>query len=98
MMPPYLPAHALLNILAGIFEIVLAVGLIFEKTRKHAAWGIILLLIAIFPANIYMYTNNLSYGDTPMPDWLPLARLPFQFVFIWWAYIYTKPLETTKAI
>lgn len=91
MIPPYFPAHALLNMLAGIIEIFLGIGLIFKRSRRIAAWGVIALLIAIFPANIYMYTNNISPGGSPVPEWVALLRLPFQLVFIWWAYLYTKP-------
>lgn len=93
MMPPYLPAHAVLNMLSGVIEIILGIGLLFEKYRRASAWGIIALLIAIFPANIYMYTNNISLGATAVPEWVALVRLPFQLVFIGWAYVYTKPLK-----
>jgi uncharacterized membrane protein len=93
MMPPYLPAHAVLNMLAGVIEIILGIGLLFVKSRRASAWGIIALLIAIFPANIYMYTNNISPGGTAVPEWAALLRLPFQLVFIGWAYVYTKPLK-----
>jgi uncharacterized membrane protein len=98
MMPPYIPAHEFLNILAGIAEIVLGIGLIFNRTRRYAAWGIIALLIAVFPANIYMYTHHISPGEKIIPEWVALIRLPFQLVFIGWAYVYTRPIKASKAI
>lgn len=91
MMPPYVPAHEALNLIAGAAEIILGLGLLFEKTRKASAWGVILLLIAVFPANLYMYTDNIKFAGKELPDWVTLVRLPFQLVFIGWAYLYTKP-------
>jgi uncharacterized membrane protein len=79
--------------LAGVIEIILGICLLFKKSRRASAWGIIALLIAIFPANIYMYTNNISPGETVIPEWAALLRLPFQLVFIGWTYAYTKPLK-----
>ncbi len=86
MMPPFLPAKLLLVQLSGFFEIALGVLLIFESTRKWAAVGIILLLIAVFPANIYMYQQgSQKFGFS---DWGLLLRLPLQFALMAWAYAY----------
>ncbi len=87
IMPPYLPQHELLVALSGVAEFVLGVLLFFLITRNWAAWGIIVLLIAVFPANIYM-----AYG-TPFQEMSALlrwGRLPIQLVLIWWAYQYTN--------
>ena len=86
-MPPYLPNHALIVLLSGIAEIVLALTLLIPKTRTWAAWGIILLLIAVFPANIFMATSG---KFTNIPETFLWLRLPLQFVLIWWAYRFTK--------
>ncbi|GAB3962371.1 DoxX family protein [Spirosoma harenae] len=86
IMPPYVPAHPLMVSLSGIAEIVLGIGLLFPATRSLSAWGLILLLIAVFPANIYMATSN---RFRRFPAWLRWARLPLQAVLIWWAYQYT---------
>lgn len=85
IIPPYLPFPIVLNYLAGAFEILLGVGLLFEHTRSAAAFGLILLLLAVFPANIYMY----QHGAKNFPKWALLLRLPLQFVLIAWAYLYT---------
>lgn len=84
IIPPYLPNPKLLNALAGLFEIIFGLGLLFESTRSFAAIGIVLLLIAVFPANIYMFQK----GARGIPQWVLLLRLPLQFVLIAWAYIY----------
>lgn len=86
LMPPYLPAHAQLVIISGIAEIVLGVGLLFPATRSLSAWGLILLLIAVVPANVFMAMSN---RFRKIPAWLRWARLPLQGLLIWWAYQYT---------
>ena len=82
-MPPYIPKPEAMVILSGIAEIVFGLGLLFEQTRTYAAWGIILLLIAVFPANVYMATSG-KFKKIPQP--LLWLRLPLQIVLIWWAY------------
>lgn len=86
LMPPYIPAHNVMVMLSGIAEVVLGIGLLFPATRSLSAWGIILLLIAVFPANVYMATSN---RFRKFPAWLRWMRLPLQGVLIWWAYKYT---------
>ncbi|RRB00996.1 DoxX family protein [Larkinella rosea] len=86
IMPPYIPFHPLMVVLSGIAELVLGIGLLFPATRMLAAWGLILLLIAIFPANIYMATAD---KFSSIPNWVRWGRLPLQLVLIWWAWRYT---------
>lgn len=91
MMPPYLPWHLGLVYLSGVFEIVLGILLIIPKYTRLAAWGLIALLIAVFPANIYLAMN-----PQLMPNASPTAhliRLPFQLVFIAWAWWFTRPIR-----
>lgn len=89
IMPPYLPWHLFLVYLSGFFEIALGVMLLIPKFARTAAWGLIALLIAVFPANIYMAVNSELYREfSPIALWI---RLPFQAVFIAWAYWYTRP-------
>jgi uncharacterized membrane protein len=88
IMPAYIPYHMPLIYISGIFEIVFALLLIPESTRPIAAWLVIVLLIAIFPANIQM---AVSFWQKQKPGlWIALLRLPLQVVLIWWAWIYTK--------
>ena len=88
IMPPYLSYHKELVYLSGVFEIMLGIMLLFEKTRLIAGWGLILLLIAVFPANIYLVqTNGTAMNISPV---LALGRLPFQAAFIAIAYWHSK--------
>ena len=87
IIPPYFKNPPLLNKLSGIAEFILGALLLYPPTSSYAAWGIIALLLAILPANIYMITNErASFG---LPKWLLLLRVPLQFVLIAWAYLYT---------
>lgn len=88
VMPRWLPWHRELIILSGICEIVLGILLLFPAPRPLAAWGIIILLIAVFPANIQMMLNYLNRHHPYL--WMAILRLPLQFLLIWWAYQYTK--------
>ncbi|RYY38400.1 MAG: DoxX family protein [Chitinophagaceae bacterium] len=88
ILPLWLPAHEALVALSGVAEIVLGLGFLFRPTRRLAAWGIILLLIAVFPANIQMALNYYR-ADHPRL-WGALLRLPVQALLIWWAWVYTK--------
>lgn len=86
MMPPYLPAHSLLIILSGVAEIVLGMLILFPRTRRLGAWGLIALLIAVLPANIYMYQlGGAHYG---MSDTGLLLRIPAQLLLVSWAYLH----------
>src|SRR5262245_1245161 len=94
MMPDALPAHAALVSISGVAEICGGLGLILPATRRLAAWGIIALLIAVFPANLNMAINHLPLGSWPAPAWALWARLPLQLVGIAWAYWFTRPDPT----
>ncbi|MCH8741677.1 DoxX-like family protein [Patescibacteria group bacterium] len=88
IMPPYIPFHLELVYLSGVIEIFLGILLLAKKLRKPASWGIIFLLIAIFPANIYHLTSAGAGLGTPL--WALLVRLPFQPLFIAWAHWHTR--------
>jgi len=88
MMPPVLPAPSFLIYLSGVIEIALGVLLLLPKFSKLAAWGIIALLVAVFPANIYMAMHTDLF-----PEFSPAAqylRLPVQFILIALAYWMTR--------
>ncbi|PZR19232.1 MAG: DoxX family protein [Flavobacterium psychrophilum] len=87
MIPPALPAPKMLNLISGAAEIILGILLCVSATSAFAAWGIIALLIAIFPANVYMYTNEKAAMG--LPKWVLFIRLPVQLVLIYWAFLYT---------
>ena len=88
IMPPYLPYHLQLIYISGVIEIVLGILLIPEGTRSIAAWLIIAMLIAIFPANVQMAVNFWQKNSPSL--WIAIARLPLQPVLIWLAWLYTK--------
>ena len=89
IMPPYLPWHLELVYLSGLFEIILGAMVLIRKYTRLAAWGMIALLIAVFPANVHMAVNSHLYPDiNPVALWI---RLPLQGVFIAWAWWFTRP-------
>ena len=83
IVPPFLPAPRALVLLSGACEIGLGSLLLVPKTTRFAAWGLIALLIAVFPANLFMYQHAERFGIAPI--WL-LLRLPLQLLMIAWAY------------
>ena len=88
IMPPWLPAHLQLVYTSAVAEILLGILLIPASTRVFAAWGIIALLIAVFPANVQMMLN---YYYKNLPGlWITIVRLPLQLLLIWWAWLYTR--------
>ena len=89
IVPPYLPYHDLLILLSGIAELILGISLFFQKTRVLAAWGIIALLIAVFPANIYMFQARQTAFQN-IPAWVLLLRLPAQGLLIWAAFYFAR--------
>lgn len=92
IVPPYLPLHKELVLVSGVFEILLGVLLLIPKCSHLAAWGIITLLIAVFPANVYLYQHQEILPASPL---VHLLRLPLQGVFILWAYWHTRTAEKT---
>lgn len=89
IMPPVIPWHLFWVYLSGIFEIGLGIMLLLPKFSRVAAYGLIVLLIAVFPANIYMAMNPqlfLEFSPTGL-----YLRLLIQFILIGWAYWFTYP-------
>ncbi len=87
IMPPFLPSHRALVLLSGVIEIVLGILLLVPTTTRPAAWGLIALLVAVFPANLFMYQHAERF---PLPPTLLLLRLPLQGVLVLWAYAYAR--------
>ncbi|HVK63179.1 MAG TPA: DoxX family protein [Polyangium sp.] len=86
IVPAALPAPLALVYVSGVAEIAGGVGLLIPRLRRAAGIGLIALYIAVFPANINMAIHEIQVGDDPVPAWASWARLPFQLVFIAWAY------------
>lgn len=91
IVPGYLPWHVALVYVSGVCEIALAVLVLLPRTRVFAAWGIIALLIAVFPANVNMVVHRIPVQEGTPPDMVALwLRLPLQGVLIAWAWWYTR--------
>ena len=95
IVPPFLPAPGLIVAVSGVAEILLGALVMVPATRTLAAWGIIALLVAVYPANIYQALYNPVLVDPPawmgQPSQTALwIRLPMQFVLIYWAWRYTR--------
>lgn len=97
IIPPIFPRPLALVYISGVAEISLGVGVLVTRTRRLAAWGLVGLLIAIFPANLYMATHDIAITGGPgfvrdLSTTAQWARLPFQAVFVLWAWWYTRPM------
>ena len=83
IMPPRLPQPWALVYLSGIFEILGGLGLLPARTRRLAGWGLLALLLAVFPANVYMALIHEQLG---IPGWVAWGRLPLQLPLLWWVW------------
>tara|TARA_B100000609_G_C16835418_1_gene242801 strand:- start:90 stop:461 length:372 start_codon:yes stop_codon:yes gene_type:complete len=90
IMPDYLPMHTEAVYISGVFEILLGGMLFFKKSRWIAGWGLIALLIAVFPANIYLAQNEAAQQAIDISQTAAVVRLPFQALFIALAYWHTR--------
>jgi len=91
IIPPYFPQPKLLNTLAGCFELIFALMLIFKKTRTYAVYGIILMLIVFTTVHIYMIQlAPFRLGSFMVSKTVAWIRLPLQLVLIAWAYWHRK--------
>ena len=98
IVPPQLPHPFQLVYISGFFEILGGIGLLIPLVSTAAAWGLIALFVAVFPANINMAVNSISIEGIPHYPILYWARLPLQAVLIIWAWWYTrKPQEQSGA-
>ncbi|NHX35221.1 DoxX family membrane protein [Halolamina sp. R1-12] len=94
VVPPRFPRPTALVYLSGAAEVTLGIGVLFERTRRLSAWGIVGLLIAVFPANVYTVTDDVApelvpdrlNGVARIAAWV---RLPMQAVLIGWAWLYS---------
>jgi uncharacterized membrane protein len=91
IMPDYLPAHRALVLVSGAAEVAGGLGVLAPNAmvRRSAAWGLVLLLIAVMPANIYMVTDHAKFAGVPL--WVVWLRLPLQLPLLYWAWLYTRP-------
>jgi len=89
IMPDYIAYHWELVIISGVFEILGALGLLYPKTRRFSAYGLIALCIAVLPANINMLINAQQFSEIPLIALI--IRIPLQFLLIWLIWWSSKP-------
>lgn len=88
IMPPYLPWPLALVYISGFFEIAGGIGVVVPSLRKASGWGLIALLVAVFPANIHMVIHAEDFPSIPF--WALIIRLPLQallIAWVWWTTI-----------
>lgn len=85
IMPPYLPWHLELVYLSGFFEVLGGLGVLIPATRRLAGWGLLALLVAVFPANLHMALNHQAFADvaSPLGLWLRLPVQPLLMLWVW---------------
>ena len=88
IMPSYIPYPYIMIYVTGIIEAMLGILLLFTKTRRFAAWGIIALLVFVFPANIQMLINYIQENNPKL--WIAIVRLPLQIPLIYWAFTFAR--------
>ena len=86
MMPPWLPAPGLANVVSGAAEIAGGLGLLVPRFRRVAGWGLIALLVAVFPANLHVALQGHMPGlnVSPLILWLRLPLQPLLIAWVWW--------------
>jgi uncharacterized membrane protein len=84
IVPPSLGDPARLVVLSGVAEIAGGLGFLLPRTRRFAGLGLIALLVAVFPANLYMAGNHERFRR--IPRWALYARLPLQPLMVWWVW------------
>jgi uncharacterized membrane protein len=87
MMPPYVPFHLAMVQISGAAEVLLGLVILIPRRSAIAGWGLIALLLAVFPANVQMALHPETFPEfSARALWL---RLPLQGVMIAWAFWYT---------
>ncbi len=94
IVPAYLPAPLMLVYVSGFFEVCGGLGLLQPATRRLAAWGLVALFVAVFPANVHQAMHDIAFDPAhPLPSWALWGRLPLQLGFIGWALQFTRREE-----
>ena len=96
IVPPIINCKEEVVLVSGLIEVILGILLLFNQTRKLAAWGIILLLIAVFPANIYLYLSEIARETLSISKNQALYRLPFQIPLMLISYWHSKEIHSKQ--
>lgn len=99
MIPAGWPAPRLLVWVSGVAELAGGIGLVtpWPRLRRAASWGIVALLVAVFPANVNMAVSHISPPGLHASSAALWARLPFQALFVAWAVWLARPTVRTAA-
>lgn len=87
IVPRSLPAPEALVYISGVAEVLFALGTMHPRTRRAAGWALIATLVVVYPANVYMAFNPSRFAS--IPPWVLWARLPLQFLFVYWVWLAT---------
>jgi len=90
IVPPALPNPDWMVLISGLAEMAGGIGILIPSTRPAARWGLVALLVAVFPANIYMAVRHIEPAGTQIPSALLWLRLPLQPLLIWWVIAATR--------
>ena len=82
IMPLYIPEHLMMVYVSGVFEAIGGISVLVPLLRRVAGWGLVALLIAVFPVHVHMITNHAEYPLIPYS--ILVARIPLQFILIAW--------------
>ena len=96
IVPPIINWKEEIVLVSGLIEVILGILLLFNQTRKLAAWGIILLLIAVFPANIYLYFSEIARETLNISKNQALVRMPFQIPLMIISYWHSKKTQSKE--
>lgn len=103
IVPPGFPSPPWLVLISGVAEIVGGLGILIPRIprlRRAIGWGLIALLIAVFPANLYMAMDAERFADLHLVSWILWARLPLQaalIALVWFAALKSEPQSTQRA-
>ena len=86
IVPEWVPWPRIAVALSGVAELAGAAGLLSNRLRTYAAWGLVALLVLVFPANVYMLQQAVANDASTWWQMLLWARLPLQPLLIWWVW------------
>lgn len=99
MMPPWVPWPDLLQKMAGAAEVAGGIGILIPPLRRMAGWGLLLLLVAVFPANLHLALHGWPEAPAAIAPWVLWARLPLQLGFaawVWWSCLSERRPEDSR--
>ena len=96
IVPPIINCKEEVVLVSGLIEVIFGILLLFSQTRKLAAWGIILLLIAVFPANVYLYLSEIARETLSISKNQALYRMPFQIPLMIISYWHSKEIHSKQ--